>query len=62
MKERLEQIKHMENKFDVEELVMIRELVQEKLKEVKGNDGYRGSCKILGSILEKLNDSLQEAK
>ena len=62
MKERLEQIKHMENKFDVEELVMIRELVQEKLKEVKGNDYYEGTNKILGSILEKLNDSLQEAK
>ena len=49
----------MKNEFDVEELVMIKELVEEKLKEVKGNDYYEGTNKILESILEKLNDCLE---
>lgn len=48
------------NKFDVDDYIILKELVKEKLEEIEGNDHYEGSKKILESTLEKLNDCLEE--
>ena len=49
----------MKIEFDKEELIMIHELIKEKAEEIKDNEAYRGSNKILKSISEKLNDYLK---
>ena len=44
----------MKNEFDVEELVMIKELVEEKMEEIKDNENYKGTRKLLERLSEKL--------
>ena len=49
----------MKIEFDVEELILIRELVEEKIKEVKDSEYFEHTKKILESISEKLNGYLK---
>ena len=49
----------MKNEFDIAELILIRELVQEKMEEVKDSEYFEHTKKILESISKKLNDYLK---
>lgn len=49
----------MKNEFDIAELILIRELVEEKMEEVKDSEYYEHTKKILESTLQKLNDYLK---
>ena len=49
----------MKNKFDIAELILIRDLVKEKMEEVKDSEYFEHTKKILESISEKLNDYLK---
>lgn len=49
----------MKNEFDMAELILIRELVQEKMEEVKDSEYFEHTKKILESISKKLNDYLK---
>lgn len=49
----------MKNEFDIAELILIRDLVEEKIEEVKDSEYFEHTKKILESTLEKLNDCLK---
>ena len=40
--------------FDIAELILIKDLVEEKLKEIEGSEYFKYTREILKSILEKL--------
>ena len=52
----------MENEFDIAELILIRDLVEEKMQEVKDSEYFKHTKAILESTLEKLNDCLESNK
>ena len=49
----------MKNEFDIAEIILIRDLVEEKIEEVKDSEYFEHTKKILKSTLEKLNDCLK---
>lgn len=49
----------MKKEFDIAELILIKELVEEKMQEVKDSEYFEHTKKILESISEKLNDYLK---
>ena len=49
----------MKNDFDIAELILIKELVKEKLEEVKESEYFEHTRKILESTLEKVEDNLK---
>ena len=48
----------MKNDFDIAELILIKELVEEKLEEVKDSEYFEHTKKILKSTLEKIENNL----
>ena len=49
----------MKNDFDIAELILIKELVEEKLEEVKDSEYFKHTRKILKSTLAKIEDNLK---
>lgn len=52
----------MKNEFDIAELILIKDLVKEKIEEVKDSKYYEHTKAILESTLEKLNNCLEPNK
>ena len=48
----------MKNDFDIAELILIKELVEEKLKEIEGSEYFKHTREILKSTLEKIENNL----
>ena len=48
----------MKNDFDIAELILIKELVEEKLKEIEGSEYFEHTREILKSTLEKVERNL----
>ena len=48
----------MKNDFDIAELILIKELVEEKPEEVKDSEYFKHTREILKSTLEKIENNL----
>lgn len=52
----------MANKFDIAELLLIKNLVEEKIEELKDDKYSKHTKAILESTLQKLNNHLESNK
>lgn len=48
--------------FDIAELILIKDLVEEKMEEVKDSEYFKHTKAILESTLQKLNNHLESNK
>ena len=48
----------MKNYFYLAQLLLIKELVEEKLKEIEGSEYFKHTREILKSTLEKIENNL----
>ena len=52
----------MKNKFDIAELLLIKNLVEDKMEELQNDEYSKHTKAILESTLEKLNNHLESNK